>query len=230
MRLARSGLCVAISAATPSDRTIRSSSSNTTLLVPTSRLPVGSSASSTPGALAERARDRDPLLLAAGQLARQMAGAAPAAQTRSAAPSPGPAPPACRCRPATICGSTMFSTAVNSAKQMVRLINEANAVAADRGAVRIRQLPGVAAVHHALRPRPDVPAGPPNAAACSLPVPDGATSATISPACRVRSAPSSTRSVAVAAEVGAADAPEHQRLTHGAAPRPGSVRAARQLG
>ena len=55
MRLARSGLWVAISAATPSDRTMRSSSSNTTLLVPTSRLPVGSSASRTPGALA-RAR------------------------------------------------------------------------------------------------------------------------------------------------------------------------------
>ena len=53
-------------------RLISSSSSTTWRAISESRLPVGSSASSKRGVAGERARDRDALLLAAGELRRDV--------------------------------------------------------------------------------------------------------------------------------------------------------------
>ena len=70
MRPASSGLWVAISAASPVPRTSPSSTSKTRPEVSGSRLPVGSSASSSRGAVGERAGEGHPLLLAARELGR----------------------------------------------------------------------------------------------------------------------------------------------------------------
>ena len=62
----------------PSSRARRPESASSSMISPpvaVSRLPVGSSASTTRGSTDERPRDRDALLLAAGQVRRQMVGA-----------------------------------------------------------------------------------------------------------------------------------------------------------
>ena len=67
MAAAISGLWVAMKAAVPVSRTTSTRRSSTRVEVAGSRLPVGSSARRRPGLLAKGAGDGDPLLLAAGQ-------------------------------------------------------------------------------------------------------------------------------------------------------------------
>ena len=113
IRPASSGLCVAISAASPVSRTSPSSSSNTRPEVSGSRLPVGSSASSSARRVRQRPRHRHPLLLAARQLRRPVRQPRAPARPPRAAPAPAPPPPP-RPTPAARCGSATFSSAENS--------------------------------------------------------------------------------------------------------------------
>ena len=118
------------------------------------------------------------------------------------------------------------------AEQVMGLIDKADRVAADRGALGVGQRAGIAAVHQHRARHPASPAAPQDAAASICRLPDGATSATISPAPSERSTPRSTGSSPPSVRKVRAHAPQRalRRITHGAAPPPGRVRAARQLG
>ena len=130
----------------------------------------------------QRARDRHALLLAARELAGQMADARSASPNAASSAAPASAPRRAAL-PAIICGSTTFSSAENSRQQMVELVDEADR---SRGGS-----PCARASASAPASRPSTSTLPPSGrssrpARCSsvdLPAPDGATSATISPAC-----------------------------------------------
>ena len=138
IRAASSGLWVAISAAVPVSRTTSSRIANTSSAVCGSRLPVGSSARIRPGPLASARRDRHPLLLAARQLGRPVVEARQRARAARAAPS------ALRLRLALAApGDQLRHRHVlergEVRQQVVELVDEADPLAAQAGALGIAQ-------------------------------------------------------------------------------------------
>ncbi len=96
-----------------------------------SRLPVGSSARTDARLLDQRARHRDPLLLAAGKLARPVLDALRRARRARAAPARALARRVAAGRRRCSAGIMTFSSAVKSGEQMVELEDEADLAVAE---------------------------------------------------------------------------------------------------
>ena len=146
-RRASSGLWVAIRSAAEVSRAAATSVEKTMPAVSSSRLPVGSSASSTRRAVGHRAGDRDALLLAAGQPRRAVALAALDAERREQLARPGAR------GAAAVAGEHARQHHVleraELRQQVVELVDEAQALAADAGACGIGQArAGAAAEEH----------------------------------------------------------------------------------
>ena len=140
MRPASSGLWVAISAARPVFRTTSSSIAKTRPEVSVSRLPVGSSASSSARAVGQRPRDGDPLLLAAGKLGRPVV--EPVRETHRAEERARPL----GCGGAIGAGGTLRQRHVlqrgELGQEVVELIDEADGVAAEPGTRAVAEAGG----------------------------------------------------------------------------------------
>ena len=180
MRAAISMLWVASTTVRPDARINCDSAWNTWSEVCGSRLPVGSSASSSARRVGDRARDRDALLLAAGELRRPvrqpLAEAEIGQQFGRRACAPRPCDEAAdHLRQHDVLERGEFR------QQMMQLIDEADRVAPDARCARRPTGPRSARRRDRPRRRRDARAGPAICSSVDLPAPDGATSATDCP-------------------------------------------------
>ena len=178
---AASGECVTISAAAPERFTSPRRQSSTLRALASSRLPVGSSASSRRGRVDQRARDRGALRLAAGEragLALRRGSRAPPLRALPRARRPRSS----RATPFSASGSATFSATDEVGQQVERLEDEAHVPAPPEcERIVVAEVEGRAVdAHRAARRAGRGPRS--TLRSVDLPEPDSPTIATSSPA------------------------------------------------
>ena len=157
-RAARRGSWVTIRNAVPRSRLKRRISAKISSAEWVSRLPVGSSASTSGGDERQRAGDRHALLLAAGELARRVVEPVAEPDRRAAVPRALSRRAGVTGPSATRPGISTFSVAVNAGSRWWNWNTKPMRAPAQRGELRLGQLRGLAAEQPVRAARSAAPA------------------------------------------------------------------------